>query len=142
MTGFYFTIHISNSLINSAIIEVRCYQSFKDTESESKSQQGRLSPLHSVTLTSGSPSAVEISAMDFRVRLGKPEVHLEMTASERPIFLARSFWVMCFCLRRASIRAIMSAESCTSDIISGDTAAIFASNHSCLFLIMITIFRM
>ena len=38
MTGFYFTIHISNSLINSAIIEVRCYQSFKDTESESKSQ--------------------------------------------------------------------------------------------------------
>ena len=39
MTGFYFTIHISNSLINSAIIEVRCYQSFKDTESESKSQQ-------------------------------------------------------------------------------------------------------
>ena len=43
-----------------------------------------------MTLTNGSPRAVDISAMDFRVRFGKPEVHLEMAASDRPIFLARS----------------------------------------------------
>lgn len=38
----------------------------------------------------GSPIAVESSAMDLRVRFGKPVVHLEMTASERPIFWASS----------------------------------------------------
>ena len=98
---------------------------------------------HSVTLTNGSPSAVESSAMDFNVRLGKPEVHLDMTASERPILLARSRWVMFFCLRIASIRAMISADSCTSDMISGDTAAIFSLNHSCLFLITVeSIFQM
>ena len=40
---------------------------------------------HSAILTRGSPNAVEISAMDFNVRLGKPDVHLEITASDRPI---------------------------------------------------------
>ena len=90
---------------------------------------------HSAILTRGSPNAVEISAMDFNVRLGKPDVHLEITASDRPILFARSRWVMFFCLRTASMRAMISADSCTSDMISGDTAAIFSLNHSCLFLI-------
>jgi hypothetical protein len=30
---------------------------------------------------------------------------------------------------------MISADNCTSDTISGDTAAIFSLNHSCLFLI-------
>ena len=90
---------------------------------------------HSAILTRGSPNAVEISAMDFNVRLGKPDVHLEITASDRPILFARSRWVMFFCLRAASMRAMILANSCTSDMISGDTAAIFSLNHSCLFLI-------
>ena len=77
---------------------------------------------HSAILTRGSPNAVEISAMDFSVRLGKPEVHRDMAASDRPIFRARSFCVMFFCLRMASRRAMISA-------------AIFSLNHSCLFLI-------
>ena len=91
--------------------------------------------IYSVTFIRGSPRAVEISAMDFRVRLGKPEVHRDMAASDRPIFRARSFCVMFFCLRMASMRAMISADNCTSDMISGDTAAIFSLNHSCLFLI-------
>ena len=91
--------------------------------------------IYSVTFIRGSPRAVEISAMDFRVRLGKPEVHRDMAASDRPIFRARSFCVMFFCLRMASTRAMISADNCTSDMISGDTAAIFSLNHSCLFLI-------
>ena len=91
--------------------------------------------IYSVTFIRGSPRAVEISAMDFSVRLGKPEVHREMAASDRPILFARSRWVMFFCLRTASMRAMISADSCTSDMISGDTAAIFSLNHSCLFLI-------
>ena len=33
------------------------------------------------------------------------------------------------------MRAMISADNCTSDTISGDTAAIFSLNHSCLFLI-------
>ena len=90
---------------------------------------------HSAILTRGSPNAVEISAMDFNVRLGKPDVHLEITASDRPIFRARSFCVMFFCLRMASTRAMISADNCTSDMISGDTAAIFSLNLSCLFFI-------
>ena len=32
---------------------------------------------------------------------------------------------------------MISADSCTSDMISGDTAAIFSLNHSCLFLIAV-----
>ena len=40
--------------------------------------------IYSVTFTKGSPRAVEISAMDFSVRLGKPEVHRDMAASDRP----------------------------------------------------------
>ena len=64
---------------------------------------------HSAILTRGSPNAV--------------------------ILFARSRWVMFFCLRTASMRAMISADSCTSDMISGDTAAIFSLNHSCLFLI-------
>ena len=63
----------------------------------------------SAILTRGSPNAVEISAMDFNVRLGKPDVHLEITASDRPILFARSRWVMFFCLRMASMRAMISA---------------------------------
>ncbi len=35
---------------------------------------------HSAILTRGSPNAVEISAMDFNVRLGKPEVHRDTAA--------------------------------------------------------------
>ena len=42
--------------------------------------------IYSVTFIRGSPRAVEISAMDFSVRLGKPEVHRDMAASDRPIF--------------------------------------------------------
>ena len=91
--------------------------------------------IYSVTFIRGSPRAVEISAMDFRVRLGKPDIHREMPGSDRPIFRARSFCVMFFCLRMASRRAMISADNCTSDTISGDTAAIFSLNHSCLFLI-------
>ena len=36
--------------------------------------------IYSVTFIRGSPRAVEISAMDFSVRLGKPEVHRDMAA--------------------------------------------------------------
>ena len=36
--------------------------------------------IYSVTFIRGSPRAVEISAMDFSVRLGKPEVHRAMAA--------------------------------------------------------------
>ena len=35
---------------------------------------------HSATLISGFPNAVENAVMDFNVRLGKPDVHIEMTA--------------------------------------------------------------
>ena len=37
--------------------------------------------------------------------------------------------------RAVEISAMISADNCTSDTISGDTAAIFSLNHSCLFLI-------
>ena len=40
--------------------------------------------IYSVTFIRGSPRAVEISAMDFSVRVGKPEVHRDMAASDRP----------------------------------------------------------
>ena len=36
--------------------------------------------IYSVTFIRGSPRAVEISAMDFSVRLGKPEVHRDTAA--------------------------------------------------------------
>ena len=36
--------------------------------------------IYSVTFIRGSPRAVEISAMDFRVRLGKPDIHRDMAA--------------------------------------------------------------
>ena len=36
--------------------------------------------IYSVTFIRGSPRVVEISAMDFRVRLGKPEVHRDTAA--------------------------------------------------------------
>lgn len=91
--------------------------------------------IYSVTFIRGSPRAVEISAMDFSVRLGKPEVHRDMAASDRPILRAKSFCVRFFCFRMASMRAMISADNCTSETISGDTAAIFSLNHSCLFLI-------
>ena len=55
--------------------------------------------IYSVTFIMGSPRAVEISAMDFSVRLGKPDVHRDMAASDRPILRARSFCVMFFCFR-------------------------------------------
>ena len=42
--------------------------------------------IYSVTFIRGSPRAVEISAMDFRERLGKPEAHRDMAGSDRPIF--------------------------------------------------------
>ena len=83
----------------------------------------------------GSPSAVEISAIDFRVRFGNPLVHLEMTASDLPILRARSLCVIFFCLRIVSIRAMISADNCTSVIISGVTAANFSLNQSCLLLV-------
>ena len=37
--------------------------------------------------------------------------------------------------RAVEISAMISDDNCTSDTISGDTAAIFSLNHSCLFLI-------
>lgn len=37
--------------------------------------------------------------------------------------------------RAVEITAMISDDNCTSDTISGDTAAIFSLNHSCLFLI-------
>ena len=42
----------------------------------------------------GSPRAVEISAMDFSVRLGKPDIHRDIAVSDRPILRARSFCVI------------------------------------------------
>ena len=36
--------------------------------------------IYSVTFIMGSPRAVEISAMDFSVRLGKPDIHRDMAA--------------------------------------------------------------
>ena len=83
----------------------------------------------------GSSKALDNSAMERSVRLGKPVVQREITASLLPILRARSRWVMFFSLRMASILAMMSADSCTSDIISLGTAATFSLNHSCLFRI-------
>lgn len=90
---------------------------------------------YSVTWINGSPRAVEISAMDLSVRFGKPVVQRDTTASDRFNLRARSRWVMFFFLRMASSRAMMAADSCTSDITSGATADTFSWNHSCFLFI-------
>ena len=88
-----------------------------------------------VTWINGSSNAVDSSAIERRVKFGKPVVHLETTASLLPIFLAKSRWLIFFSLRIVSMRAIMSADNWISVCISGDTCETFALNQSCLFLI-------
>ena len=83
----------------------------------------------------GSPRAIDNSAMERKVRLGNPVVHLDTTASLLPSLRARSLCVMLFFLRMESMRAMMLADICTSVIIASGTAATFLSNHSCLFFI-------